>query len=744
MLNTTGIESKVIFMIPFILFGILTTYSQNNFSSKQKSFKVKYIQDFIKLDGILDEPIWTEAESAKDFWEYFPVDSILAREQTDIKMLYDDKNLYIGIKVNTQGKDYAIESLRRDFRAGNSDNITLLFDTFNDGNNAFLFGTNPYGVRREGLVSGGGLDLRGFTISWDVKWRGESKIYDDYYTSEMVIPLTSFKFREGETKWRFNSYRFDTQSNENSTWVRIPQNQNIFGLTFMGDMIFEKPLGKSRTPFAVIPYINYLNAKDFENESSINNFKVGGDAKVSIGNSLNLDITLNPDFSQVEVDNQITNLTRFEIGLPERRQFFIDNIDLFADFGDSRDSNPFFSRRIGIARDTAGNTIENSIIGGVRLSGKLNKRLRIGFLNLQTEADEANEIASNNNMMLAVQQQVFSRSNIGFFFINRQSTQDYDFLAEEERFNRVAGIDYNLISEDNLWSGRLFLHKSFEPEGRDEDLSSGMQLEYNSRYWNFFSKAVFVGEDYQSDLGFIRRTDIFKGILSMRRIFWPEKGIIQNHSIRFFPNFIWSPTRDFQNTDYTTRLDWEVRFNDLSEAQVSFSHQYTYLLDDFDPTRSDDAIPLPGEQGYYYNSVNFRYRSDRRRIFSYSIEPTVGRFFNGDLFSLEGGLNLRLQPKAIVSMNFRYDQIELPDPYGSANIWLISPRFDLTFSKSIFWSTLVQYSNQRDNLGINSRLQWRFAPLSDLFLVYNDNYFVNSFMPKLRSINLKLTYWLNI
>ncbi|MBT8284625.1 MAG: carbohydrate binding family 9 domain-containing protein [Flavobacteriaceae bacterium] len=731
-------------MTSFLLLGILTSQSQNDFSNKQKSFQVKYINDFIKLDGILDEPIWSEADSAKDFWEYFPVDSILAREQTDIKMLYDDKNLYIGITVYTKGKDYAIESLKRDFRAGNSDNITLLFDTFNDGNNAFLFGTNPYGVRREGLVSGGGLDLRGFTISWDVKWKGESKIYDNYYTSEMVIPLTSFKFREGERKWRFNSYRFDTQSNENSTWVRIPQNQNIFGLTFMGDMIFEKPLGKSRTPFAVIPYINYLNAQDFENQSSINNFKVGGDAKVSIGNSLNLDVTINPDFSQVEVDNQITNLTRFEIGLPERRQFFIDNIDLFADFGDSRDSNPFFSRRIGIARDTADNTIENSIIGGVRLSGKLNNRLRIGFLNLQTEADEANEIASNNNMMLAIQQQVFSRSNIGLFFINRQSTKDYDFLAEEDRFNRVVGVDYNLISEDNLWSGRLFLHKSFEPEGRDEDFSSGMQLEYNSRFWNFFSKAVFVGEDYQSDLGFVRRTDIFKSILSMRRIFWPKEGIIQTHSIRFFPNFIWSPTRDFQNTDYTTRLDWEVRFNDLSEVQASFSHQYTYLLDEFDPTRSDDALALPGEQGYYYNSVNFRYRSDRRRILSYSIEPTIGRFFNGDRFSLEGGLNLRLQPKAIVSMNFRYDQIQLPEPYGSANIWLISPRFDLTFSKSIFWSTLIQYSNQRDNLGINSRLQWRFAPLSDLFLVYNDNYFVNSFMPKLRSINLKLTYWLNI
>lgn len=744
MLNSDIITKKWGPLAILLILSFQTAWTQNNYSSKQKSFTVKYIQDLIELDGILDEAIWEQAESANNFWEYFPVDSIQAMEQTDIKMLYDDKNLYIGITVYTKGTDFAIESLKRDFRAGNSDNITLLFDTFNDGSNAFLFGTNPYGVRREGLVSGGGLDLRGFTISWDVKWRGESKIYDDYYTSEMVIPLTSFKFREGETKWRFNSYRFDTQSNENSTWVRIPQNQNIFGLTFMGDMVFEKPLGKSRTPLAIIPYINYLNAQDFENESSINKFKVGGDAKVSIGNSLNLDITINPDFSQVEVDNQITNLTRFEIGLPERRQFFIDNIDLFADFGDARDSNPFFSRRIGIARDTAGNTIENSIIGGIRLSGKLNNRLRIGFLNLQTEADEANEIPTNNNMMLAVQQQVFSRSNIGFFFINRQATQDYSFLAEEERYNRIAGVDYNLISEDNLWRGRLFLHKSFEPEGRDDDISSGMQLEYNSRYWNFFSKAVFVGEDYQSDLGFIRRTDIFKSLLSMRRIFWPEKGIIQNHSIRFVPNFIWSPTRNFQNTDYSTRLDWEVRFNDLSEAQASFSHQYTYLLDEFDPTQSDDALPLPGEQGYYYNSVNFRYRSDRRRILSYSIEPTVGRFFNGDRFSLEGGINLRLQPKAIVSLNFRYDQIQLPEPYGSANIWLISPRFDLTFSKSIFWSTLVQYSNQRDNLGINSRLQWRFAPLSDLFLVYNDNYFVNAFMPRLRSINLKLTYWLNI
>ena len=436
--------------------------------TKNKSFVVKKVNVEITPDGILDEQSWSTADQANDFWQYFPLDTVQSKKQTEIKMLYDDDNLYVGITVYTAGKDYSIQSLKRDFRAGNSDNITLLFDTFNDGNNAFLFGINPYGVRREGLVSGGGLNLNGFTISWDVKWRGDSKIYDDYYTAEMVIPLTAFKFKEGEKKWRFNSYRFDTQSNENSTWMNIPQNQNIYGLTFMGDMVFEKPLGKYSTPLTVIPYVNMISQKDYELNDGNTNIKVGGDAKVAIGN-----ITVNPDFSQVEVDDQITNLTRFEVSLPEKRQFFIDNSDLFGSFGGGRDANPFFSRRIGIAKDTADNSIENKIIGGVRLSGKVTKSLRLGFLNLQTGEDLEENIASNNNTMLALQQSIFGRSNIGMFFINRQTFEDYEFQDSEDRYNRVAGIDYNLISNNNIWNGKFYLHKSFAHNAGKANLSSG-------------------------------------------------------------------------------------------------------------------------------------------------------------------------------------------------------------------------------------------------------------------------------
>jgi hypothetical protein len=735
----------VLFLTSLAFYGQVGMKSPIYFGqNKTRSFVVKKIDNVIIPDGILNEPIWETANSADNFWQYFPLDSVQAKQQTEIKMLYDDKNLYIGIIVYAEGKDYSIQSLKRDFRAGNSDNITLLFDTFNDNNNAFLFGINPYGVRREGLVSGGGIDRRGFTISWDVKWKGNSKIYDSWYTSEMVIPLTSFKFKEGETKWRFNSYRFDNQSNETTTWVNIPQNQNIFGLGFMGEMEFEKPLGKSRTPIALIPYVNGSALKDFEVDNTTNKLSVGGDAKISIGNSMNLDITVNPDFSQVEVDDQVTNLSRFEISLPEKRQFFIDNNDLFGSFGDSRDANPFFSRRIGIAQDTADNTIENKIIGGVRLSGKLTKGLRLGFLNIQTTADEDNEIPSNNNMMLALQQTVFSRSNIGFFFINRQSFEDYDFVLPEDEYNRVLGIDYNLISRDNVWNGKFFFQKSFQPGIKDNDIATGARLEYNSRNYNISGKLIYVAEDFRSDLGFVRRTDILKSFVQFERVFWPRNSFIQNHAFQIFPIALWSPSMDLKNTDYDVRGQWQARFRDQSRFSAEFSHKYTFLIDDFDPTGSDDGIPLPGNQGYYYNSVQVEFNSDRRKIFSYSLEPTIGRFFNGNRFSVQGGMTFRFQPKVFLSMLMRYDKIELPDPYPSADIWLISPKIEVTFSKSIFWSTLIQYSNQRDNFGINSRLQWRFAPLSDLFLVYNDNYFVDGFAPKTRSINLKITYWLNI
>lgn len=709
-----------------------------------RSFTVKSIDEQIFLDGALDEPVWKKAEGPHDFQQYFPSDSVLADYQTEIKMLVSESTLYIAIIQYAPGNDYTIPSLERDFRAGNSDNISLLFDTFNDGQNAFLFGINAMGVRREALIAGGGVSFDNFNTAWDVKWKAETKIYDKYYIAEMAIPLTSFKFKEGETKWRFQSYRFEFQSNERSVWPRIPQNQNVTNLGFMGDMIFEKPLGRSRTPIAFIPYVNTIALKDYESNTSDTDLQVGGDAKISIGNSMNLDVTVNPDFSNVEVDAIFTNLTRFEIGLPERRQFFIDNADLFGNFGDSRDANPFFSRRIGIAKDTADNSIENKIFGGVRLSGKIDENWRLGLFSIQTDEDIVNEIPSNNNSMFVLQRKLFARSNIGVFFINRETFGDYEFLEPEDRYNRVIGIDYNLQTADNQWVGRFYAHKSYQPGDNKGNYSASANLGYNSRYWNLQSDIVFVDNDFRSDLGFIRRTDILKPSVRAERVFWPTSNTINNHRFGIFANTIFRPTLDYQKTDRFVRAGWEFQFQNQSEMEVEYFNRYVFLTEPFDPTDTEGGVPLPGNQGYTFDSAGVEYQSNRAQTFSYSFETSYGEFFNGKRFSFGGQAVLLIQPKVQIRLNMNYDAIRLPDPHPDADLWLLSPGFDITFSKSIFWSTLVQYSNQRDNLGINSRLQWRFAPLSDLFLVYNDNYFVDRFTPRFRSINLKVTYWLNI
>ncbi len=726
-----------------IFLFLLTTFCGYSQISK-KTVQVKYIDEEIKIDGVLDENSWSLVRPATDFFQYFPTDTTRAKRQAEIQFLFDDENLYVGIKVHAKGKDFIVPSLRRDFRAGGSDNITLMFDTFNDGTNAFLFGSNPYGVRREILLSGGGNDLRGFNGAWDTKWYGESKIHDNYYVLEWKIPLYAFKYNEGETRWRFNSYHFDTQDNERNTWVNIPQNQFIFNLAYMGDMIFEKPLGKSKSPISVIPYINGIAGKDYETGETISDFKFGADAKMTIANSLNLDLTINPDFSQVEVDRQVTNLTRFEVGLPERRQFFIENSDLFGDFGDSRDANPFFSRRIGIASDADGNSIENKIIAGARLSGKLNNNLRLGFLNMQTDEDVANEIPSVNNAVISLQQKVFSRSNISLLFINKQTTKDYDFLAEEDKYNRVLGLDYTLASKDNTWSGKYFFHKSFSPGVTSKDFTAGFRTEFNNRRLGVRLSGVYVADDFRSDLGFIRRTDIFKINPEFELKFWPEKGNIQRHSFSVTPIYIWRPELDYLNSDYNVISRWRASFKNNAELSVQMFNRFVRLFSEFDPTGTDGAIPLPADQNYYYTNFGISFRSDQRKTVSYRINPSFGGFFNGNRYSLEANMTVRLQPYFSGSIRLNYDKIDLPDPYPDASIWLIGPRLDVTFTKNIFWATFLQYSTQRENFSVNTRLQWRVAPLSDLFLVYNDNYATDIFSPRFRSINLKFTYWLNI
>jgi hypothetical protein len=210
-------------------------------------------------------------------------------------------------------------------------------------------------------------------------------------------------------------------------------------------------------------------------------------------------------------------------------------------------------------------------------------------------------------------------------------------------------------------------------------------------------------------------------------------------------NFTWQQKNlDYKKTDHLKRFEYAMEFKKLDRLEFSVGNQYVYLSNPFDPTRSENGIPLPSEIGYDFNEWSVEYQSNVARLFSFSTELSYGTFYNGTRFSYQGNTQFRIQPKVVMSLLWDYNQVRLPDPYPSANIILVSPKIQLTLNKKLFWSTLIQYSNQSDNLGINSRLQWRFAPLSDLYLVYNDNYYTREFGPVFRSINLKLTYWLGL
>lgn len=712
----------------------------------------------IILDGVLDEQTWKNARSAANFSQYSPTDSIFAISGTEVFLSYDDENIYVAAICHAESNDFIVESLRRDYGFRSNDNISFLFDTYSDTNNAFMFGMNPYGVRREAFISNSGRNRNAFDPSWDNKWDGASKKYDNYWICELAIPLKTIRYKEGTTKWRFNSYRNDSQSNEITSWINIPREYILMDLTYMGELNFEKPLPKAGPNISLIPFINTSATRDFEDDTQSGtqtNFDFGGDAKISVSSSLNLDLTVNPDFSQVDVDAQVTNLDRFEIFFPERRQFFLENADLFGGFGAGR-MNPFFSRRIGVSQDTTtGNNIQNTIYGGARLSGKLNENFRVGLLSMMTAPQQENDLPTFNYSVVAAEHRVFSRSNIAAIFVNKQSVNAEGFGETFDTYDRVAGLEYRIGSSNNFWSGKVSYMQAITPNDKEQKFAQFTQVTYNRRKYRLEWAHAFVGDGFDAETGFVPRRDILLISPEASIRFFPKSPDIVQTSFNLDTRWIYKLGKDdneiiedFALEENGIEFNWNLNFTNTSNLSWSVDYTNLTLLDDFDPTRiqNDDVFFSAGRK-FKNTLTTLSYRSDTRKIFRYSFNPFVGRFFDGLRTGIRGDVGFRFQPYGTIRLNFNYNHIKLDAPFVTSNLWLIGPRIDLTFTKKHFLTTFIQYNNQIDNLSINTRFQWRFAPASDLFIVYSDNYGnddFNSFTSRNRGIVAKLTYWLNI
>lgn len=682
----------------------------------------------------MDEEAWHEAEVATDFFMVLPMDTSKARVRTEVRMTYDQQNLYlIATCFHLLPGRYFVESLRRDFVFGKNDNFLLFMDPFDDQTNGFSFGANAAGAQWDGMMyEGGKVDL-----SWDNKWTSVVKSDDDKWVFEAAIPFKTIRYKKGITKWGINFSRLDLKTTEKSSWAPVPRQFPTASLAYSGILVWDQPPPQTGSNISIIPYALGGVSKDYEEETeTTRKGEIGVDAKIAVSSSLSLDLTINPDFSQVEVDRQVTNLDRFELFFPERRQFFLENGDLFANFGYAT-IRPFFSRRIGL-----GTPIEY----GARFSGKLDKNWRIGIMDMQTAEVDEDFLPRQNFAVIALQRRVFARSNIGVIFINKQSLnyqpgENPDAPVYSE-YNRNLGLEYNLASSNNLWTGKALFLKSFSPDKNGKDVTHAANLQYADRRLTVSWQHEYVGENYNAEVGYVPRINFIKISPLAGYLFFPKGKTILSHGPKF--NSIYYYDTSFNPTDNTSIFSYSVTFRTQSVLTGWAAHDYVKLLRPFDPTNSGlDSLAVGTE--HRWNAFGFDFTSKPQSLLTYLFSTRYGGYYaDGTRLNLSGEVGYRLQPFLSLAVSFNYNDIDLPEPWGKNTFWLIGPRLDVTMTNKLFFTAFAQYNEQQNNVNLNTRFQWRYRPASDLFIVYTDNYVPDTFGVKNRSLVLKFTYWWNI
>lgn len=713
----------------FSLSGGILLYSQEKGVNRDKyRFHILLTSESMKVDGVLDEKSWQTSEKAENFIRVTPVDTGFAIAKTTVFITYDKSNIYVGaICYDPSPGKRPVESLRRDFEFNKNDNFRIHIDTYNNLTNGFIFGVSAAGAQCDGVINNGNQS----SFTWDIKWKSAVKSYDDHWVAEMVIPFRSLRYLGGEKEWGVNFGRLDLKTNEKSAWAPVPRQFPHNSLPHAGTLMWDKPLDKAGLRLSVIPYSTSTVIKNTEaSEPAKWKWNAGFDAKMILSTSLNLDLTVNPDYSQVEEDRQQINLDRFELFYPERRQFFLENSDLFANLGNSQ-SRPFFSRRIGL------NVPVN--FGG-RLTGRIGNKWRIGVMDMQTGSKGEN--LSNNYAVAVLQREIFSRSSIAGFLVNKEITESYnDSAFTGYQYNRVAGLEYNFATADNLWQGKVFYHQSFYPgAGMDAATVSG-NIGYSSKYLKAGIDQSWIGSDYIAEAGYIRRTGFYEITPVVSYLFYPSgsKRIISHGPAANF-NAIFDP--GFNLTDRETQFSYRIAWQNKSQLSVSMEEQFVKLSRSFDPTNTGGEKLEAGEQ-FHWENVQMGFNSDARKLFNYTLNASIGGYYNGNRWNVNGLMNYRVQPYGSVGISMSYNNISLPQPYNSAKLILVGPTLDITFTDKIFLSTFVQYNNQIDNLNMNLRFQWRFAPVSDLFIVYTGNSYTDTFANKNRGLVIKLSYWFN-
>lgn len=685
------------------------------------------LKEAIVLDGRLDDDVYRSVPPLTDFIQQEPHEGVLATEQTEAWIFFDDRNLYIAARcLDSHPERMVANEMRRDHNDINqNENFVVTLDTFYDRRNGFYFQTNPLGAIRDQAVTDEG---NGRNVDWNTVWDGKASQFDQGWTLEMAIPFKSLRYNEGRRQvWGINMRRAVQWKNEMSFLAPIAASHGGRGVHRFSDAAtvvgIEVPL-QSRNielkPYALSSLTTNGNAEPpFANRLDGD---VGFDAKYGVTSGLIADFTYNTDFAQIEEDQQQINLTRFSLFFPEKRDFFLEGQGIFAFGGvqqqsgggsarrgnENTDLTPivFFSRRIGLTESG----VDPIRVGG-RLTGRAG-RYRVGALNIQTEGIDETGLPATNFSVFRLRRDVLRRSDIGVVATHRTTS-----LTEGADSNSLLGIDGNFAFYENLRVNAYYaVSRTPLADGEqigDDESSYIAKLDYSADRYGLVLEHLKVGEDFKPELGFLSRE-------AFRRNFVQARFSPRPQSIEAIRRLVFESELDYI-TDLagqveTKRLQgtFRLELENGDDARVEYARSFEFLPAEFEIA---DGVILPvGE--YRFQDVRFEYQLGPQRTIPGTASFRTGSFFSGDRTEASYDGRVEISPKLSLEPRFSINWVDLPE--GSFTASLVSARFNVSFTPRTFVSSFIQYNSSSDSLSASVRFRWEYQPGSDLFVVYSE------------------------
>ncbi len=667
-----------------------------------KTLSAHRITSAVRVDGVLDDEAWHEAEAATDFVQQDPHVGEPVSEPTEVRVLVDNEAIYFGIVCHDSDPHGVIaRELRRDNPLAADDHFEILLDTFHDHRNAYHFAVNPLGTQYDALITDEGHDIN---AEWNERWWSETRITAEGWTAEVKIPLTTLRSGPDLDTFGVNFKRYIRRKNESAHWTGWSRDFPFLQVSQAGHLAGVEQL-KTGLKLRVKPYgLGGFRDIDVAGASGVDRLSDVGleTVRFSVTRGLTAELTANTDFAQTEVDDAVVNLTRFPLFFPEKREFFLERAGIF-EFGlggrrggaAERNLQMFFSRRIGLTDDR----LAVPVHGGAKLVGHA-AGLDIGLLDVQTGRFDAT--AASNYLVFRAKRNVLARSNVGIFASNRQATgSDY---------NRALGGDVNFTLFKNT-DVQGFLAKSATPGVKGNDYAGRAKYNWFTDLHEIFLEHLYIGPEFKHDVGFVRRTGIQR---SDAAYIWqprPRRWNVRNFVFRNELAYTTDIRRTLLGREQISQ--WTTRFQSDDATRLNTTHTFDRVERAFEIAKG--VIVPAGDYGF--RDTWMEYEGSGKRTLAGRIRYGEGHFYGGRRTYVQVAPTFRPRPIVSVEASYEYNAVTLPQ--GAFTTHVVNGRMNVNASNKWLTTTLAQYDSAASRRVLFFRLDYIFRPGDNLFFVFN-------------------------